>query len=122
MKIRIKGDSVRLRLTRSEVAAFRDHGVVEEVTRLPGGTFRYRLERDAAVEAVEAAWCGDGIAVRVPAAVAAAWVETEQVGFREVLRPAEGVLLTVLVEKDFACLDPTDEDQTDNYPNPNGHC
>ncbi|MEY2774155.1 MAG: hypothetical protein RLZZ275_502, partial [Bacteroidota bacterium] len=26
------------------------------------------------------------------------------------------------VEKDFACLDPTDEDQTDAYPNPNTTC
>jgi hypothetical protein len=60
--------------------------------------------------------------VRVPEAVAERWVTTEQVGFRESVRPQEGVLLTVLVEKDFACLDPTDEDQTDAYPNPNTTC
>jgi hypothetical protein len=54
--------------------------------------------------------------------VAERWVTTEQVGFRESVRPQEGVLLTVLVEKDFACLDPTDEDQTDAYPNPNTTC
>jgi hypothetical protein len=122
MKIRIKGDSVRLRLMRSEVALFGERGWLEEETRLPGGTFRYRLQRDGAVKVVDAVWTGDGIVVRVPEAVAERWVTTEQVGFRESVRPQEGVLLTVLVEKDFACLDPTDEDQTDAYPNPNTTC
>jgi hypothetical protein len=34
----------------------------------------------------------------------------------------DGTLLTLLIEKDFACLDHVDEDQSDNYPNPNKTC
>ena len=28
----------------------------------------------------------------------------------------------LLIEKDFVCIDNTDEDQSDNYPNPNLKC
>jgi hypothetical protein len=33
-----------------------------------------------------------------------------------------GQSLKLLLEKDFVCLDHTDEDQSDNYPNPNKTC
>ncbi len=47
MKLRIKGDSLRLRLTQGEVTALDTGGVVEEKVRFGGGAaLIYRLRRD----------------------------------------------------------------------------
>ena len=35
---------------------------------------------------------------------------------------SETVSLYLLIEKDFACLDHSSEDQSDNYENPNKTC
>ena len=45
------------------------------------------------------------------------WLTTERVTFAD-----ESGTVSILLEKDFACLDNTDEDQSDNYPNPNKTC
>jgi hypothetical protein len=53
----------------------------------------------------------------MPEHMAAEWAAPEKVGF-------DGVhdKLTLLIEKDFQCLDNVEEDQTDNYPNPASVC
>lgn len=122
MKLRIKGASIRLRLTRSEVAGFGETGVWAEETPMPGGRLRYMLQRDEAAEAMHAAWSADGtLTVFVPAAMAAMWTTTEEVTLRGEVSLTDGTLTKLLVEKDFACKDNTEEDQTDNYPHPNPH-
>jgi hypothetical protein len=54
----------------------------------------------------------------LPAQDALDWYDSNQVGFERDMEVAPGVILKLLLEKDFACLDDTDEDQSDNYPNP----
>jgi hypothetical protein len=45
MKLRLQGNSVRLRLTRSEVERLRDTGIVEESVDFGGGeVLAYRLQ------------------------------------------------------------------------------
>ena len=56
------------------------------------------------------------------AAAAAVWHDEERVGFENTVEVAPGILLTLLLEKDFACLDDSREDQSDNFPNPNAVC
>jgi hypothetical protein len=49
-----------------------------------------------------------------------AWGQDSQVGvYTTVDIPPEG-LLDLIVEKDFACLDQSNEDNTDTFPNPLG--
>lgn len=123
MKIRIKGNSIRYRLGQSEVARFANNGYLEERTEFPGGAaFYYRLERREGISQPSAAFADNSITVWVPAALAAEWTGTEQVGFDHRLSLGEGKELFLLVEKDFVCLDHTLEDQSDNYPNPNKNC
>jgi hypothetical protein len=50
------------------------------------------------------------------------WTDTDLVGFQHEYDLRNGTKLFLLVEKDFVCLDNTFEDQSDNYPNPNGPC
>ena len=116
MKIRIKDNTVRLRLTQSEVAKLGSSGLVESVTEFIGRPFVYAIEQldsdGLAVSFVE-----NKITVTISRAMVDDLVETGRVGFEGVSGPVK-----LLVEKDFACIDNTLEDQSDNYPNPNLQC
>ncbi len=124
MKIRIKGNSIRLRLTKTEVENFGNNGVYEEETQMIGGVFKYKLERTEKHETLAAEWIGrqNLIVFYMPDAIAKEWVESNEVGFQHKLQLENGTELFLLIEKDFVCLDNTFEDQSDNYPNPNAVC
>ncbi len=122
MKLRIKGNSIRLRLTQTEVANFAVSGYLEDKTEFGNATFTYALANDADLQTVGAIMEGTKITVQVPAAVALSWISTNEVGFQHKQALSNGKELFILVEKDFVCLDTTFEDQSDNYPNPNAHC
>ena len=122
MKIRIKGNSVRLRLTKTEVANFAKLGILEEETQLLGGVFTYRLERSSEVSTPSASWIQSGICMQIPTEIANQWTGSDEVGFQHIQVLPNGTELFLLVEKDFVCLDNTFEDQSDNYPNPNAVC
>lgn len=124
MKIRIKGNSIRLRLTKTEVENFGKNGVYEEQTQMIGGVFNYKLERSSEHDTLAAEWVGDKnlIVFYMPEHISREWVETNEVGFQHKLQLENGTELFLLIEKDFVCLDNTFEDQSDNYPNPNAVC
>ena len=121
MKLRIKGDSVRLRLSQSEVTQFAETGRVDETVRF-GPTLSermtYAIERGK-VDVMRASYGEGGILVQVPDSIATDWIETDRVGFETNQTIGDGNSLLILVEKDFKCLDPRpDEDQSDAFPNP----
>jgi hypothetical protein len=123
MKIRIKGNSIRYRLTKTEIARFGKNGYLEEKTEfLNGDEFYYCLERRPGIDNLQASFENNRITVFVPEKIAEEWTETERVGFDNTIRLGEGKELLLLIEKDFVCLDHTFEDQSDNYPNPNKVC
>jgi hypothetical protein len=119
MKLRIKGASIRLRLTQKEVRALADEGQVEEhVPFAAQAHLTYRLRRDTQVAQIEASFAHNVIEIRVPQALATQWCASEQV----TLAHSQGVprgALQITLEKDFACLAPrAAEDESDNYPHP----
>ena len=57
--------------------------------------------------------------VLIPADQANAWGVTDQVGIAEDISLGNLGSLALLIEKDFACLDRSDEDNQDTFPNPN---
>ena len=123
MKIRIKGNSIRYRLTKTEIENFGRLGWLEEKTEfLNGPSFRYRLERKTGIETMEASFSGNRICIFVPEKIVKQWTTTEVVGFDHKIKLEEEKDLFLLIEKDFVCLDHTFEDQSDNYPNPNKAC
>ncbi|MCA0427574.1 MAG: hypothetical protein LCH37_09075 [Bacteroidetes bacterium] len=121
MKIRIKGDSIRFRLGKSEVERFAQTGKLEEKTRFLNGDFTYILEKTQDSE-LTAKLNGQVITLGMPEEIAAEWTSTERIGFQNEYQTGAGNSLFILIEKDFVCLDNTFEDQSDNYPNPNAHC
>ena len=120
MKIRIKDNSVRLRLTRGEVDAMRDSGVVISNTGFPGGRrLTYTLESSPASVSPAAFYSDNKISVRLPETLVLAWATTEQISIRGEQILDDGEQLSILVEKDFVCLTHRpDEDQSDMFPNP----
>ncbi|MEK6247473.1 MAG: hypothetical protein N2C12_04790 [Planctomycetales bacterium] len=120
MKLRIRDNSIRLRLTRGEVDSLRADGLVKARTEFPAGhEFGYELESSPASVQPDASFSDRVITVRVPEAMALAWALTEQVSMEGEQFLDDGGKLTILVEKDFTCLAPREgEDESDMFPNP----
>lgn len=127
MKLRIRDNSIRLRLMRGEVDALKRDGIVSAQTDFPGGrTLGYRLESSPASVKPEAFLSAAEVTVRVPETMVLAWASTEQVSISGEQQLVGGQTLQILVEKDFACLAPREgEDESDMYPHPKadeGNC
>ena len=119
MKLRIRDNSVRLRLTQAEVEALRKEGLVSSRTRFPGGrSLIYEVESSPASVTPAAHFSENRLTIRLPETVVLAWATSQQVSMEGEQRLAEGEVLTLLVEKDFRCLAPRDEDESDMFPNP----
>lgn len=115
MKVRIKGNSLRYRLSMSDVAEFGRNGYIQEVIDFGKAQLTYALQTGP-VLGLEAEFINNKIIVFMPYSWADEWVETHRVGFDQ-----KGPLY-LLIEKDFQCIDNITEDQRDNYPNPNLVC
>lgn len=120
MKLRLKGNSLRCRLTQSEVAGLSLGRSCEEATAFgPGEEHRlvYRVERSDSGEPTLRLMTGPGaqVVIELPALRIGEWHGTSLVGiYFETLWG-----LRVAVEKDFRCLDPNrDEDESDHFDNP----
>ena len=122
MKLRIRDHSIRLRLTRVEVDAVQENGIIRSTTGFPGGReLRYCVESSPASVSPAAFFSDNEITVRLPEKMVQAWASTEQVSMLGEQVLDDGAKLTILVEKDFACLAPRDgEDESDMYPHPDG--
>ena len=123
MKIRIKGDSIRIRLTKSEVDKFGSEGHIEETTHFANGAFSYALTNDETAKELSACFDNGRIVMLVPSAMQQEWAETDIVGFKNNIDIGGGKTLFLLLEKDFKCIDgEVLEDQSDNYENPLATC
>lgn len=123
MKIRIKGNFIRYRLTQSEVKALSEQGYFEEQTVFaPGKVFTYRLEASDKHDHLSADFEHNTITMFLPKSDAGEWYFIDKVGYEHSIHTEQGELM-LLLEKDFVCLDETVEDQSDNYPHPmvDGH-
>jgi hypothetical protein len=122
MKIRIKGNSIRIRLTKTEVDKFGAEAHLEESTEFGNNSLRYAISVSPDNTELSASFEGNTITMWVPSAMQKEWVSGETVGYSNKMPIGNGKELFLLLEKDFVCLDNTFEDQSDNYPNPNAVC
>lgn len=112
MKIRIKGNSLRYRLTKSDVERFATEGYIEEEINFGAARLTYSLQKTA-IGNLFTTFENSNITLYMPISMAEEWVNTDRVGFEK-----KEVDMHLLIEKDFKCLDNVAEDQSDNYPNP----
>lgn len=117
MKLRIKGDSVRLRVSPSEVARLLQGIRIEEAVHFaPDATLVYSLEPSSAEE-ISARYTGGEIAILVPASKIHDWGRGSEVGIYA-QTGTHASPLEVVIEKDFACLDKSEEENQDTFPHP----
>lgn len=113
MKLRLHDNSLRLRLSQSEVARLHDTGKVEDlVVFQPGNELLYSIETAAAQETT-ATLENAKIRVILPTQVAMQWIESDQPGIE-----ASTGTLRLLIEKDFQCLHREPQPGEDAFPNP----
>jgi hypothetical protein len=117
MKLRIKGNTIRFRLTKSEVDYFGKENQLEEKTEFGNNTFTYSLKTINA-ETLSADFSNNRITLFIPQHLAKEWTTTEKVGLQSEVEIGNGKKLFLLLEKDYKCLDAVAEDQSDNYENP----
>ncbi len=116
MKLRFHGNTLRLRLSQSDVARLAETGRVAERVMFPAGqTLDYAIETGVVKQSDEiAASFEDGkIRVTLAPATAKRWMEGNETGIESQSGP-----LRVLVEKDFQCLHSDAEQDADAFPNP----
>ncbi|MEL7312891.1 MAG: hypothetical protein AAFN07_15350 [Pseudomonadota bacterium] len=115
MKLRLLGNTIRLRLTRSEVARVAAGETVIETTQISAhDRFEYALG-PGAVDGVQAHLDGHRLTVLAPADDLKQWGAGDRVALAEP-RTTEP---RILVEKDFACLTPREgEDDADTFEHP----
>ena len=122
MKIRIKGNSVRFRMTQSEVKQLSETGSVMETTEFEQATFAYEVQLESTITELQASFFENTIIMKVPKDMGIHWFDSDTVGFENRVVLTNGNPLHLLLEKDFTCLENTSEDQSDNYPNPKLQC
>jgi hypothetical protein len=121
MKLRIKGNSLRLRLGRSEVARLAQGERLEERVQFTPDddtTLIYGLEQASGIDKMQLRYKPMDVTVLVSDLLVGRWAANEQVGLYDSLNLGSGRTLDLLVEKDFACLDVSDEENVDTFPNP----
>ncbi len=124
MKVRISGNSIRFRLKQTEVKHFREEAEIREETSfglVPEDKLAFVMKAHNS-DNFSITWESNTVVLQVPASVWGEWTNTDLVGFEKEITTGKGQMIKILVEKDFKCLDGTDVDNHDAYPNPNQYC
>jgi hypothetical protein len=111
MKLRIRGNSIRLRLLRSEAAKLAEDGEVSEKAGFGNSTeFIYTLAVSDEAKEISARFEENEIKILLPKSVAMNWVKSEQVSLTAGQKiDGSDDTLKILVEKDFVCLERKDD-------------
>lgn len=124
VKLRLRDNSIRFRLSRSEVDTLHKVGVVKAHTDFPGDRdFHYEVESSPASVKPLAFFSDRVLTVRLPDTTVRQWASSEEISIRGEQRLDGGEVLDILVEKDFQCLTSREgEDETDMFPHPSAGC
>lgn len=112
MKLRLRSNTIRLRLLQGEVQRLAAGETVTETLPTPT-PFHYAV-RPAEVPDLRATYEAHTLTIDVPRAWAASWATNDEVG-----RQALSAGLDILIEKDWACTTArSGEENVGTYPNP----
>lgn len=117
----MRNNSLRFRLTRSEVERLAETKEIEEAIDFgasPDQRFIYRLEiRDGGDLAAELS--NNRVIISIPSDTVNEWSGSDLIGIDSELPVENGKTLRIAIEKDFACLTARPgEDDSDSFPNP----
>ena len=121
MKLRIRGNSMRLRLKRGEVDQLAAGTSIVEETHFPDAVLTYRLDVSDN-SSISATFDNGSLAVSLPKSRVLVWASTDEVSLFTEQKLSGSDSLSVLIEKDFKCLEPGHhrdcEDDEDTFPHP----
>jgi hypothetical protein len=119
MKLRIKGNSLRLRISQPEMAQLLRDGSVEETICFGAADARltYALMHSESVQAIGLSYQDRRATVMLSSDAVRRWAGGDEVGIYGDVDTCDGPL-ALLVEKDYACLDRDDPHDADAFPNP----
>jgi hypothetical protein len=121
MKLRIKGDSLRLRVSRSELARLLAGGRLEETVHFGAARdarLTYALEIAPQASPVRVRYQPQEVTVLLSEDQAHLWGREGEIGVYTTIAIGSESSLEVVVEKDFACLDRSDDENSDAFANP----
>jgi hypothetical protein len=124
MKVRVQGNSIRLRLKQEEVAQLAIGQSVE--ARMEFGPdaasqhLVYRLE-SGDISQIDVGYSPNCVSIVLPHDKAQGWEKSSEIGFEDSVTLEGGKAMHVLIEKDFKCIDMR-PGEGDCYPNPNISC
>ena len=121
MKLRIRGDTLRLRLKRGEVDQLAAGTSVVEETHFPDALLTYRLYMSETND-FSATFDDGSLVVTLPKSKVLDWAGTDEVSMYAEQKLSGSGALSLLIEKDFSCLEPGHhrdcEDDEDTFQHP----
>ena len=122
MKLRIKGNSIRLRLSKPEVEKLSAEGMIAEQTSFANSFLIYAIKKEVDGSDIKADFNSNQLTVYIPENLIDHWPFNNVISLDNRLSDGTYPDLYILVEKDFKCIDNSSEDQSDNYDHPNKIC
>ncbi|MDQ3633383.1 MAG: hypothetical protein M3405_02580 [Acidobacteriota bacterium] len=127
MKLRLRENSIRLRLLQSEVNQLRETGNLSETITLgikPTKQFIYALRISEDIQDVQAQMLNNHIEIFLPVQKTEFWMNNDdEVGIYANQSVSSDINLEIIIEKDFACpTRPADLDNRDAFPNSEVEC
>ena len=113
MKIRCQENSIRLRLRKSDINQLSTVGEVVESVSFGDSSFSYSIAING--DDFDAEFVDGRLALTIPIAIGQQWIMTDQVGVEHQIQWPTGNVLSILIEKDFPCLDRPHEDKSDTF-------
>ena len=120
MKLRIKGNTIRIRLSETEVNLLGEGKPVVEETHFPSSKLTCKIQPSSS-ESVD--FIDNIVYINLIQSEIDSWANTDEVTISKEVTTGNSEILSILVEKDFKCLTVRSEDESELYPNPNKqHC
>lgn len=121
MKLRISGNSIRLRLSQSDVNILITEGEIIEKLNFPNPSpaFEYQLSILKSSDITHILFDGQKIIFEIPQLEINKWANSDQEGIYKTISIENNEDLNLQIEKDYKCLHKENE-TADTFPNPKG--
>lgn len=121
MKLRFSNNSIRIRLSQSDVNAIKNGKTLAEKVGFGhiSDDFTWMVRSSDRDQNVSVQYKNGQILVSIPTEQCRTWAESDSVGIYYDQEIDEDTNLKISIEKDFQCLHKrAGEDESDNFPNP----
>lgn len=114
MKLRLENNSLRLRVSKSDLAQLQMSGIIINEVNFINNKFQYVLCTYEDIQ-VDVIYREDVLRISLPKNLAKNWIDSDQVGIQATIPVSADCYLYVLVEKDFPCKTNTNEEKQNTF-------